>query len=195
MDVLTLIKNRRSIRRYQNKQIPKRILNKIIEAGVWGPALLAPGFQPWKFIVIRNKGLIIKIATVILKKSKKVGIGISVILRISAETIFNAPILIVVYNSSPLVNFAKKIDETHIKFAQMAELCAISAAIQNMVICADNIGIGSCWLDTPLFCSKKISQLLNVEDNLVAILTFGYPAEKGRRSSRKPISETVEYKY
>ncbi len=63
-----------------------------------------------------------------------------------------------------------------------------------MILVAESLGVGSCWLDTPLFCEKEINKLLGIKDEkLIAILTLGYPAEKGRRSKRKSLSETVRF--
>lgn len=39
MDILNLIKKCATIRKYQNKPIPKKILDKIIEAGIWGSSI------------------------------------------------------------------------------------------------------------------------------------------------------------
>ena len=57
MDVLKLIKNRQTVRKYKNSPISKNIIEQIIEAGRWGPSV--HGFQPWRFIVITNMSLII----------------------------------------------------------------------------------------------------------------------------------------
>jgi len=194
MNILSVIKRRCSIRKYENKAIPKQILAKVIEAGIWGPSLLAPGFQPWYFVVVSNRSMIDLISNTLFEKSKVLGIGLNVILRISADTIKNAPVLIAVFNNSSLVNFAVKLNDRHINFAKMAELCAISAAIQNILLTAESFRLGACWLDTPLFCKKKIENILNVDHNLVAILALGYPAEKGRRSKRKPRESSVLFK-
>lgn len=191
MNILDLIKKRRSIRKYQNRVIPEKILAKIIEAGMWGPSLLGPGFQPWYFVIIRDRPMINLISHVLFRKSKKLGVGLNAILRISSETIMKASVLIAVFNNSSLVNFAAKLNNRHIKFAKMAELCAISAAIQNMLLTAESFHLGTCWLDTPLFCKRKIENILHVNYSLVAILTLGYPAEKGRRSQRKPLESVV----
>lgn len=198
MDILKLIKKRKTIRKYQDRPIPKRILNKIIEAGIWGPSV--PSFlkiQPWKFIVITDKTVIKEFASVILKKSKKSKAGVNIMLHSAANIIGGASAVIMIYNSKELERIKEKFKEIYLKFAKIintAQLSAISAAIQNMILVAENLGIGSCWLDTPLFCEKEIGKLLNVkEDGLIAVLTLGYPAEQGKRSPRKPLSETVTY--
>jgi len=193
MDVLKLIKDRKTIRKYTNKSVPQNILNKIIEAGIWGPSLMAPGLQPWQFIVVKNKKTICRISRIMLDKSKITGAGGNIILRTSSETIFNAKVIIVICNSSSAVNLVKRFSEAYINFAKSAELAAISAAIQNMILTAESLGIGSCWLDAPLFCKNEIEKLLSADGQLVAILSLGYAAEKGRRSPRKAFKEIVRY--
>ncbi|MGA1795530.1 MAG: nitroreductase family protein, partial [bacterium] len=51
-DLLNLIKDRRTIRKYQDKNIPKKILDSIIEAGCWAPS--THNSQPWFYLVIKN---------------------------------------------------------------------------------------------------------------------------------------------
>jgi len=58
-ELLTLIKDRRSIRQFQEKDIPQEEIEMILEAGRWTPS--ASNKQPWEFIVIRNKEIIKKI--------------------------------------------------------------------------------------------------------------------------------------
>lgn len=50
MDALEVLKKRRSIREYSDKEIPKEILEKIVEAARFAPT--ARNVQPWEFIVI-----------------------------------------------------------------------------------------------------------------------------------------------
>jgi nitroreductase len=51
-DLLELMKTRRSIRRYQDKDVPDELLEKIMEAGRWAPS--GDNGQPWRFIVVRD---------------------------------------------------------------------------------------------------------------------------------------------
>lgn len=196
MNILKLIKERKTIRKYTNKPIPKRLIDKIIEAGIWGPSLLAPGFQPWCFVVITNKKTINTITEIMSKKSKESGVGINGLLSLAAKVTDEAMAIVLIYNSGPLRKFMEKYKEMYSKFKEIipkAELSAISAAIQNMILAAEVLGIGSCWLDIPLFCEEEINRLVSINDQLVAVLTLGYPREKGKRSPRKSISETVKY--
>lgn len=56
-----VIYGRRSIRLYKKKQVPKQLINRIIEAARFAPS--AGNNQPWKFIVIQNSKLIDEINT------------------------------------------------------------------------------------------------------------------------------------
>jgi len=60
MNVFECIKQRRSVRSYTSRKISEKALNKILEAGRWAPS--AGNGQPWQFIVIRDKGILRKIA-------------------------------------------------------------------------------------------------------------------------------------
>lgn len=195
MNILQLIKKRRSIRRYENRPIPQKLINKIIEAGVWGPSLLGPGFQPWIFVLLKEKTLIKGISNIMLEKAGRMNILANRILHLSAYTIASAPVLMLVYSSSALSKFVGKIDKMFVKYARDAELAAISAAIQNMLLVAESVGIGANWHDTPLFCEQEINRFLNIHNKLIAILTFGASSESegGRRSARKPYAEAVKY--
>ncbi|MBU0503877.1 MAG: nitroreductase family protein [Candidatus Omnitrophota bacterium] len=191
MDILKLIKERRTIRKYKKKAIPQKIIQKIVESGIWASSI--HGFQPWRIAVITNKSKIKEIASILRNKSKSIGTGPNILMSSTAETIYNSPTIIAVYNTKVFVNFAKKFRAEYVKIAQLSEIEAISGAIQNIVLTAESFGIGSCWTVLPVFCEKEINKILNLNNSLLTILTVGYPAEEGKRSLRKPINEKVKY--
>ncbi len=194
MDILELIKKRTTIRKYKNKKISNRIIKKILEAGIWSSSI--HGFQPWEFIVISKRSTIRKISNSILKKSHPIEGRIDKILNLTSETIANAPTLILIYNQNLFKNVSNrifKIKQSYINIAELTEVEAISAAIQNMILLAHSLGVGCCWNSTPLFCEKEINSFIKNNNRLVAILSLGYPNEKGRRTPRKDINEKVKF--
>lgn len=60
MDTIECIKKRRSIRSYDDKQIPKNILEDIIDCARLAPS--ANNVQPWEFVVVTDKNKLIKLA-------------------------------------------------------------------------------------------------------------------------------------
>jgi nitroreductase len=59
-DFLEFIKNRRTIRSFQDMQIPDNVIQMILEAGRWTPS--ASNKQPWEFFVIKDKEILKEIS-------------------------------------------------------------------------------------------------------------------------------------
>lgn len=66
-------------------------------------------------------------------------------------------------------------------------------ALQNMVIAAWALGIGSCWIGA--FQEDKVKQLLDIPQNwnVVALIPFGYPAKIPKPRGKKPIEKIISY--
>jgi len=190
MDILELIKNRTTTKRFNNKPIPIKLINKVIDAGVWGPSIL--GLQPWKFIVIVNRNVIKEFSNIIKNKSEEINVASNIVYSV-ANVISNAQVVIAVYNTKIASKRINKVGKVYGEIVKTAEVEAISAAIQNMILIAESLGIGTCWLDIPLICEDRINKFLNVDDQLIAVLGLGYPVRGGLRAPRRKIKETVIY--
>ncbi len=138
--ILKTIKKRKSIRAYKDKSISRVLLDKIIEAGAWGPSI--HGLQPWKFIVITSQVMIARVSNVVNLKAKKINIP-GFILYPTIKALSNAKVIICVYNTKKFTNFVKKIHKKYLKKAIIVELSAISAAIQNMILTAESLKVGA----------------------------------------------------
>jgi nitroreductase len=66
-------------------------------------------------------------------------------------------------------------------------------ALQNMVIAAWSFGIGSCWIGS--FNEEEVNKLLSIPDawKVIALISFGYPAEKPGTKLKKPLTEIVGF--
>ena len=113
--LIRIIRSRRSIRLFDENSINEKDLNKIIEAGNYAPSYC--NTQAWKFIIIKDKEIINKI----------VELDAAVYLK-------KAPVCV-------LVLYDKRSDNPEYKdYIQSAAAC-----IQNMLLAAHSLGIGSCW--------------------------------------------------
>ena len=193
MDLLSIIKRKCAVRQFKNRPISNTKLNKILEAGLWSSSI--HGMQPWEFIVVKNKKIKNRISRFLIKKAFKIGRNIDKLFTLTANTISNSPVIILVYNEKTFQNISQRMFKIPLKYlsiAQQSETEAISAAVQNMLLEAECLGISSCWNTIPLFCENEISKLLKTKKRLLAILSFGYSREKTKRSPRKAFSETVK---
>lgn len=174
ISILDIIKSRRSTRRFKPDMVSDEDLNAVLEAARWAPS--GDNKQPWKFIVIKNKENMMKIAE------------LSPLKRFHAM-LRNRPVLIAI-----LVNSKRS------KWVVLdGAMCA-----QNLMLEAWIRGLGTCfssWYPTMLSSIvEQVKQLLNIPDNWI-ILTFtplGYPVDDPKRAhilpaKRKPLDRLVCY--
>ena len=161
MALVDIVLSRRSIRTYEKKEIPEKVLHKIFEAGRQAPS--AGNRQPWHFIVVSENEIKQELSKGLFNRFIK-----------------DSPIVIVgcAYVGGLIRRFA---------------IVDTTIALQNMVIAAWAMGVGSCWIGD--FKKGKVKQLLNIPDNwkVVALVTFGYPAEQPRKRRKKTIDEIVSF--
>lgn len=124
------IKNRRSVRQYQPEQIKEEELENILETAIYAPT--GHNDQPWHFTVIQNKDLIDEIN----QGAKKVmgEMDIEWIAKLGAMENFN-----IFHRAPTVVIVSGKKDAT-------TPLIDCSAAVENMLIAAESMDIGSCWI-------------------------------------------------
>ena len=77
MSILEIIKKRRSVREYFDKEVTEELIEKIIEAGIWAPS--ACNIQGWHFLVINDKKKIQKLAGQDIVRLRNVPAGIFVL--------------------------------------------------------------------------------------------------------------------
>ena len=163
MNCADAIRQRRSVRKYSSREIPEKDIIAMIDAGIWAPSGL--NNQPWKFKIISDKG-----TKASIEKFTKY-----------SHIIKSAEVLICVF-----------LDKKQI-YNRDKDLMAVGACIQNMLLKAYSLGIGTCWLGEILNQKEALCAHLNIEDDLelAAVISLGYPAEKKESGQRKKISEFV----
>lgn len=167
MDLFDAILNRRSIRKYENKEIPAEIIGKLLKSAMYAPS--AFNYQPWQFVVINDRS--------ILKNLKNNVISHAAMLE-------EAPAAILVCGD--------KEKDSNIDF--LVQNC--SAAVQNLMLAAYGSGLGSCWIGAfPMKeIMESVSKFFSLPENIVpiAIVSLGYPAETVTAEERF-IPEKIHY--
>ena len=170
-EVLEAIKSRRSIRKYREEQIKDEEIDMILESAVYAPT--GHNDQPWHFTVIQNKELIDEMSL----ESKKLMAESPVEWMANmgrAENLhlfYNAPTVIVVSGKKDAVS-------------PLVDCCA---AIQNMLIAAESLDIGSCWIGLVKFFFEDPENVakFNLPENYdpYYAISFGY---KGSLNNKAP---------
>ncbi|MGD8507148.1 MAG: nitroreductase family protein [Candidatus Bathyarchaeota archaeon] len=169
MGVFAIIGKRRSIRLYEKKPVEKEKLNRILEAGRLAPS--ADNKQPWRFIVVTGENV----------KEK---------LRVTydEEWFVSAPVIII--GCAVPEEAWMRVD------GQEYWMVDVAIAMQNMILAATELGLGTCWIAD--FDEKAIRKALNLPSNIrvVAMTPLGYPAEeKHPVRDRKPLAEIVHHEH
>ncbi|HDH40986.1 MAG TPA: nitroreductase family protein [Candidatus Altiarchaeales archaeon] len=154
MDILDTIKNRRSIRHFSSRNVESDKIDKILEAAKWAPS--AGNLQARDFILIKDSKTRDKIATAALNQG----------------FISEAPIVIVVCANRRRSGYRYGRRGESLYCIQDA-----TASIQNMLLMAHSMGLGSCWVGA--FDEEKIREILGIPPEVrpVAIIPIGYPDE------------------
>jgi nitroreductase len=157
MSVFDVILSRRSIRRYEDKEIPQDVLDKIVEAGRQAPS--AANRQPYHFVIVTDAEL---------KKA---------ISGLISRFVKTAPVVIVgcANPKAMLTGKWSTVDTT--------------IALENMVLAAWSLGVGSCWIGS--FNEEKVKSSLKIPQDwkVVALVCFGYPAETPKQRKRQTTTE------
>ncbi len=201
MELQETLLSRRSVRKFADKEVEKENIFRAIELADLSPS--AHNSRPWRFDVIYNKDLKTKIAEVHDGKlNEKLIKGVSfpnklrvkLIMLMAKRVIKNAPVIIVVWNTCPLLNLLKDYDKSNIKyqFVHDMEIESVSNAIYSMHLALHSMGIGSVWMGIPVLKESEIKDILKSKDQLVSILAVGYPLYKSREKKIREMNSFVD---
>jgi nitroreductase len=166
MDILDLVKKRRHIHHFSPEPVSDENLRKLLEAARWAPS--AGNLQPWEIIIItsdedRNK----------LVDSLKM-----------KDFMRSAPLILV---------FCADLDRSSARYAERgSSLYAIqdtAAAIQNVLLTATGLGLGSGWVGH--FDDDATASLFKLPPNVrpMALIMIGKSAENPEPPPRREIED------
>jgi len=167
------IYSRRAVREYKPDEVPDEVIMELIRAGTYAPSALDE--QPWRFVVIKNRGLMKKLSDRAkdhwLESAKgQTDEETKELIELVSDPQFNifydAPVLVLIFTRPG---------------ADSPEFgCALAA--ENMMLGARSLGIGSCWigLASVLGSDKELMKKIGAPEDhrLMSQMIFGYPFKK-----------------
>ena len=158
MDVQEALLNRRSIRKYKDQKISKENIDKILKAAMYAPS--AMNLQAWHFVVIDDKDILI-------------------------ETIKSIPYAEMLKQSTAAILVC---GDSLIEKNESWLLQNCSASIQNILLSAHGLGIGSCWIAIHGMDDvyKNVKAQFKLPENIIpiALISLGYPDEEVKAEER-----------
>lgn len=174
-DLMDIIKGRRSIRKYQDKEVPEEILSQVLESIRWAPSWA--NTQCWEVIVVKDPANKERLQEAFETNPAK-------------NAVVQAPVLIIL--CAKLENSGYYKGKVTTKFGDWF-MFDLGLAAQTLCLTAHNLGLGT--VIAGLFDHNKAKETLGVPEGyeLVAIIPLGYPAKGSSAPKRREINEFLHY--
>lgn len=190
------IYSRRSIRKYKPDMPDQNVIEQIIDAGRVAPS--AKNRQPWflhvysgsvkeELLLCMKRGIENEERDPLLPKSNHGIADAKNTLRIMEE----APIIIMIVNTNGKSPF-ESLDADD-RFTEINDLLSIGAAIENMILMAEEMGVGSLWIGNTCFAYKELCEYIGMEGQLVGAVALGYKNGTPQMRPRKKLEEIAEF--
>jgi len=180
--VIENIKSRRSTRNFTEQSVEQNKLDAIIEAGLWAPS--AVNKQSWHFTVIQNRDFMNRINKATKEASSKSDIENvrNIASNDKLDIFYGAPSVIIVSSTKDA----------------MLPIMDISAASQNMLLAAESLELGTCWIGLVsmlfnLMPEHEIIKEFNLPEGVKPshAIVVGYKGHNGNAPERR--EGTVQY--
>lgn len=180
MELDKTITGRRSIRRFKQDSVKKELIEAILDAGNKAPS--AKNLQHWRFHVFQGEAKD-KFTNYCLDEFDKIANNDDVhpYARYSFKIMVDAPVTILVYTSNVMPHPARP------------DIQSVSAAIQNMLLKAYGLGLGSLWICDVLYIDKAINQYIKIDMKLLAAVTIGYANESPKSRAKLTVDDVTTW--
>jgi Nitroreductase len=164
---------RRSIRKYTYKEVKDEDILEIIKAGTYAPS--AYHKQPWSFTIIKEKAITKNLATFLANYNEKKGRK-----SLTPSIIEKAPVVVLIYNNETIKR------DLHI--------LSLGAMIENMLLKATSLNIGSLWVGVLNDVREEVNNLLPKDGELISAVILGHTEETPVMPKRKDLENLIEWR-
>jgi nitroreductase len=174
--VLEAINSRQSVRAYEDKPIPKDILDKIIGAGNQAPFTSMTRAQPWRFVVVQDSAFKVKLLQTALPFWQNSIGGMKEVapdlyeIAMSLYNVLDEPKDVIYYNAPAII---------FVIGPKTGGAVSCALACENMMIAAQSFGLGSCYVGFGAMVkgNPEIVNALELTDDeaIYGPVLFGYP--------------------
>lgn len=164
MNVSEAIRQRYSVRAYQDRPVEEDKLRRIMEAARMAPS--ANNRQEWRYVIVRDREKRRKLAEIAMGQ----------------QFVAQAPVVIA----------ACAVTDNHaMRCGQLCYPIDVAISIDHLTLQAVEEGLGTCWIGA--FKEDETKKLLGIPDavRVVDLVTLGYPADQLRSKSRLSLEEIV----
>jgi nitroreductase len=188
MDTIETIAARRSIRRFKSAPVPADALERILKAASQAPS--GHNRQPWRFTVVQGDRHVQMVdifrSALSARKAEGQSIGSA---AATVEAMAQASVTVFVHNPEGIHPWIPRSEN----WQELVDVQSTGAAIENMLLAANDMGIGSLWIADVWEAYGELNAWLNEKGLMVAAVSFGYPDENPSARPRKPLDQIRRY--
>ena len=116
----------------------------------------------------------------------------------AARSIISAPVVVAVANTGELIRHGSElfqVDQQAARdFFRTMEIQSSAAAVENLLLAATSLGIGSVWLGILFLMKQEVLEFLGQpEGEFMAVVPLGYPAKTTEGPRKRPLEAIVKY--
>ncbi len=194
-ETLASIHARHSVRVFTDEPVSSELLLTLLDAANRAPS--AHNQQSWRFIVLhgeKKQGL----AELVARRAADFPKPSGILLRMASRSIQSAPVVVAIANTGELISHGTELfqvdREGAREFFRTMEIQSSAAAVENMLLAATSLGLGSVWLGILFLMKDEVLQFLGEpEGEFMAVVPLGYPAKTGSGPKKRPLESLVRY--
>lgn len=193
-ETLTTIHRRHSIRQFQDLPVDDKLIKIILDAANQAPS--AHNQQSWRFVVLHEKKRL-ELAHLVANRANDFPKPSSAILRMASRCLANAPVVISVSNTGSLIAHGSELfnieHERSLDFFRTMEIQSSAAAVENLLLAATSLGLGSVWLGILYLMKDEVLTFLGeTKGEFMAVIPIGYPKKDQGGPQKKPLEYVLK---
>jgi nitroreductase len=193
-ETLRSIRDRHSIRHFTDQEVAEEDLGTILDAANRAPS--AHNQQSWRFIILRHEKKH-ALAELVSERAADFPRPSSILLRMASRSIVSAPVVVAVANTGELIRRGDELFEVERKsgrdFFRTMEIQSSAAAVENMLLAATSLGLGTVWLGILFLIKDDVLRFLGEpRGEFMAVVPVGYSAKKTEGPKKRPLETMVK---
>jgi len=194
-EALKTIKDRRSVRTFTKDDVTEAEINALLHAANAAPS--AHNQQSWRFIILRGEKKQ-ELAQLVTTRSASFPRPAQALLRMGAKSIISAPVVIAVANTGDLIRHGTELFQVEKEMAndffRTMEIQSSAAAVENILLAATALGLGTVWLGILYLIKDDVLRFLGEpEGEFMAVVPVGRPSKVGSGPKKHPLEMKVKY--
>src|SRR5512144_1229392 len=192
---LKTINARHSVRIFTRDEVTDGEIGILLNAANAAPS--AHNQQAWRFIILRGDKKQ-ELAQLVTTRSAAFPRPAQALLRMGAKSIISAPVVIAVANTGDLIRHGTELfkveKEMAFDFFRTMEIQSSAAAVENILLAAASLGLGSVWLGILYLLKDEVLRFLGEPaGEFMAVVPVGRPAKTGGGPRKQPLESKVKY--